>query len=141
MSINQNPTMAITELLRNKSSSLKIVIDVYLTNHMIFQTELFIASCGYFHLIDIISIFFSTNCRAGCSMSDLWDVEDPASKDRPPVCPVLFRLVPDPYPFRRVFVNDEYAVLQVAKSDPHKLEMKTSRYVELVSPPLKEYGQ
>ncbi|XP_046389014.1 probable C-mannosyltransferase DPY19L1 [Ischnura elegans] len=79
--------------------------------------------------------------KTGCSMTDLWDVEDPASKDRPPVCPVLFRLVPDPYPFRRVFVNDEYAVLQVAKSDPHKLEMKTSRYVELVSPPLKEYGQ
>ncbi|XP_071454391.1 protein C-mannosyl-transferase DPY19L1 [Hetaerina americana] len=79
--------------------------------------------------------------KSGCSMTDIWDVEDPDSKNRPPVCPVLFRLVPDPYPFRRVFVNDDYAVLQVSKSDPHKLEVKTSRYVELVSPPLKEYGQ
>ncbi|KAG8229991.1 hypothetical protein J437_LFUL012267 [Ladona fulva] len=77
----------------------------------------------------------------GCSMTDLWDVEDPDSKDRPAVCPLLFQNLNDPFPFRRVFINDKYVVLQISKSPPKNMDLKASRYVELVSPPLKEYGQ
>ncbi|XP_067127518.1 protein C-mannosyl-transferase DPY19L1-like [Centruroides vittatus] len=48
--------------------------------------------------------------REGCRMVDAWDLEDPENADREPLCPSLFVR---PQPFRPLFQNSEYAVLQL----------------------------
>lgn len=49
--------------------------------------------------------------RPGCSMPEIWDVEDPANAGRPPLCNLL---VKDSKPhFTTVFQNSVYKVLEV----------------------------
>ncbi|KAF4532956.1 hypothetical protein B566_EDAN000644 [Ephemera danica] len=62
--------------------------------------------------------------RPGCSMTDVWDIEEPELKQQPPLCPRLF--LQNPAPFERVFSNSEYVVLWLH-----------SQYVELQ--PRREY--
>lgn len=48
--------------------------------------------------------------RAGCAMIDLWDVQDPNNVRKNQLCQ---KLMANPWPFKFVFRNDEYAVLGV----------------------------
>lgn len=49
--------------------------------------------------------------RPGCSMPEIWDVEDPENAGKPPLCNLL---VKDPTPhFTTVFQNSVYKVLEV----------------------------
>ena len=83
-----------------------------------------------FHLMSIVkaklnrvkfkSSFFLNNVSDGCAMIDNWDAEEPHMKNRGnPLCRKLFgkgqdiSKEPDPYPFKRVFRNEEYCVLKV----------------------------
>uniref|UniRef100_A0A6A7FYY3 C-mannosyltransferase DPY19L1 n=3 Tax=Hirondellea gigas TaxID=1518452 RepID=A0A6A7FYY3_9CRUS len=59
--------------------------------------------------------------KPGCSMLDLWDVEEPQYKQREALCPKLYKH--SPAPFHRVFANDEYVVLQIP-----------SKYVQIPPP-------
>lgn len=65
--------------------------------------------------------------RPGCSMLDIWDIEEPHRKDLNPLCSVLFE--GNPSPLQRVFSNEIYVVLRVP-----------SRYVEVKLPP-RQYRQ
>ena len=56
----------------------------------------------------------------GCAMVDNWDTEEPQNKNKGnSLCRKLFgkgddiTKEPDPYPFKRLFRNDEYCVLKV----------------------------
>nr|CAD7432947.1 unnamed protein product [Timema monikensis] len=49
--------------------------------------------------------------RGGCSLLEIWDVEDPKNVHNQPVCPILF-LKNSPL-FQRVFANDIYVVLRL----------------------------
>nr|CAD7260988.1 unnamed protein product [Timema shepardi] len=49
--------------------------------------------------------------RGGCSLLEIWDVEDPKNAHNQPVCPILF-LKNSPL-FQRVFANDIYVVLRL----------------------------
>ncbi|ELW70437.1 Protein dpy-19 like protein 2 [Tupaia chinensis] len=49
--------------------------------------------------------------KPGCSMLEIWDVEDPSNAARPPLCSVLLK-DPRPY-FTPVFQNSMYRVLRV----------------------------
>lgn len=56
----------------------------------------------------------------GCAMIDNWDAEEPHMKNKGnSLCRKLFgkghdiSKEPDPYPFKRVFRNEEYCVLKV----------------------------
>ncbi|XP_012263120.2 probable C-mannosyltransferase DPY19L1 isoform X2 [Athalia rosae] len=62
----------------------------------------------------------------GCQMTDLWDLVDERNSRRPPVCPILCR--GNPYPFRRVFVNRRYVVLQLGPSMSIELNPKIIEY-------------
>lgn len=54
------------------------------------------------------------NFRQGCSMAEIWDVEDEANKDEP--IPACTRLKENPAPyFRKVFQNNVYQVLKLTK--------------------------
>ena len=64
--------------------------------------------------------------RAGCSLLDVWDVEEPWRRQRSPLCPTLFD--GNASPLQRVFFNEAYAVLRVP-----------SRYVEVTLP--RQYRQ
>ena len=60
--------------------------------------------------------FFALSFREGCSMPDIWDVEDPKNTGRPSCCGTLFRKVENDSPmkpFRLLFTNDDYTVLRV----------------------------
>ncbi|XP_028904498.1 probable C-mannosyltransferase DPY19L1 isoform X2 [Ornithorhynchus anatinus] len=51
--------------------------------------------------------------KPGCSMLEIWDVEDPANAGRAPLCNIL---IEDPRPhFTTVFQNNIYKVLRVTK--------------------------
>ncbi|EHH17385.1 hypothetical protein EGK_13782, partial [Macaca mulatta] len=51
--------------------------------------------------------------RPGCSMPEIWDVEDPANAGKTPLCNLL---VKDSKPhFTTVFQNSVYKVLEVVK--------------------------
>lgn len=51
------------------------------------------------------------SCRPGCSMPEIWDVEDPTNAGKPPLCSLL---VKDSEPhFATVFQNSVYKVLEV----------------------------
>ncbi|XP_066597344.1 protein C-mannosyl-transferase DPY19L1 isoform X2 [Prorops nasuta] len=52
--------------------------------------------------------------KPGCQMVELWDLSDKGTakyEGKPPLCPILFQ--GHAYPFRRVFVNSYYVVLQL----------------------------
>jgi len=51
--------------------------------------------------------------RNGCALTEVWDVEEPYLKENgaPPLCPMLWDNPPKP--FKRVYRNNEYAVLQI----------------------------
>lgn len=49
----------------------------------------------------------------GCGMLDLWDLHDPVNKENIPFCEAI---TTDPAPFKIVFKNSVYIVLQVAKN-------------------------
>ncbi|XP_037078366.1 probable C-mannosyltransferase DPY19L1 [Pollicipes pollicipes] len=59
--------------------------------------------------------------RPGCAMVDIWDVEDPDNRHRPPLCHRLFE--DDASPLLRVFENSQYVVLRVP-----------AKYVEIPAP-------
>jgi len=48
--------------------------------------------------------------REGCSMVEIWDVEDPVNKNRPMVCEKFYS---NSFPFKVVFKNSVYVVLRV----------------------------
>ncbi|GAA6080042.1 dpy-19-like 1, like, partial [Tachysurus ichikawai] len=55
--------------------------------------------------------------RPGCSMPEIWDVEDPVNVGKTPVCTLLSR---DTRPhFNTVFQNNVYKVLKVPKAAKH----------------------
>lgn len=55
--------------------------------------------------------------RPGCSMPEIWDVEDPVNLGKTPVCTLLSR---DTHPhFITVFHNNVYKVLKVPKAATH----------------------
>lgn len=57
--------------------------------------------------------------RPGCSMPEIWDVEDPANAGKPPLCTLL---VKDSEPhFTTVFQNSVYKVLEVIEEWPRPL--------------------
>ncbi|KYM99528.1 Protein dumpy-19 [Cyphomyrmex costatus] len=63
----------------------------------------------------------------GCQMIDLWDMTDNgAAKEanKPPLCPLLFR--GNAYPFKRVFFNNNFVVLQLDYSHYVEFKPKTS---------------
>lgn len=49
--------------------------------------------------------------RPGCSMPEIWDVEDPANAGKPPLCNLLVK-ESEPH-FTTVFQNSVYKVLEV----------------------------
>lgn len=49
--------------------------------------------------------------RPGCSMLEIWDVEDPSNSANPPLCSILLKDA-RPY-FTTVFQNSMYRVLKV----------------------------
>lgn len=62
--------------------------------------------------------------RPGCSMPEIWDVEDPENAGKPPLCNLL---VKDPTPhFTTVFQNSVYKVLEVIEEWPPPTEERTS---------------
>ncbi|XP_024082638.1 probable C-mannosyltransferase DPY19L1 [Cimex lectularius] len=56
--------------------------------------------------------------RAGCGMTDIWDIEDPKNRGRPPTC---HQLLLGNFPFHLAFSNEEYAVLML---QPPYVELK-----------------
>ncbi|XP_028673336.1 dpy-19-like 1, like [Erpetoichthys calabaricus] len=52
--------------------------------------------------------------RPGCSMPEIWDVEDPSNIGKVPLC-TLIEQNPQPH-FKMVFQNDVYTVLRVPKA-------------------------
>ncbi|XP_078073057.1 dpy-19-like 1, like isoform X2 [Mustelus asterias] len=52
--------------------------------------------------------------RPGCSMPEIWDVEDAQNAKKPPLCSILSKS-PAPH-FTPVFQNDVYKVLKIKKS-------------------------
>ena len=65
-------------------------------------------------------LFFLNISSDGCAMIDNWDAEEPHMKNKGnSLCRKLFgkghdiSKEPDPYPFKRVFRNEEYCVLKV----------------------------
>ena len=62
-------------------------------------------------------VFFFANlsvCSRGCSMAEIWDIEDEVNRGKVPACERLY-VEPAPF-FRRVFRNEQYDVLQVIKT-------------------------
>lgn len=49
--------------------------------------------------------------RTGCTMPEIWDVEDPENAGKTPVCLVLERKA-EPY-FKRAFKNEKFSVFRV----------------------------
>ena len=62
----------------------------------------------------ILGPYCLTTQRDGCSLTEVWDEEEPElkSQGREPVCPKLWNN--PPLPFVKMFRNQEYAVLRVA---------------------------
>lgn len=54
---------------------------------------------------------FRLSSRPGCSMLEIWDVEDPSNAANPPLCSVLLKNA-KPY-FTTVFQNSMYRVLKI----------------------------
>ena len=52
-------------------------------------------------------------CRPGCTMGEMWDVEDPVHRDDPQFCATVASSVV-PKPFKQAFKNDNYQVLKVS---------------------------
>ena len=59
----------------------------------------------------LIQIYVPVFFRPGCSMLEIWDVEDPSNSANPPLCSVLLK-DERPY-FTTVFQNSMYRVLKV----------------------------
>jgi len=55
--------------------------------------------------------------RRGCSMAEIWDIEDDANRGASPACERLY-VHPEPY-FRRVFRNEQFDVLKVLNEPSH----------------------
>ena len=51
----------------------------------------------------------------GCTMPEIWDVEDPANKGKEPLCLVMVR-DPKPY-FKQVYKNEKFDVFKVLNVD------------------------
>ena len=69
---------------------------------------------------DINHILCDFICRDGCAMVESWDSEEPHNKNKGnSLCRNLFgkgnniAKEQNPYPFKRVFKNEEYCVLKV----------------------------
>lgn len=70
--------------------------------------------CWLCHVTAVMDV--SRDCRTGCGMAEIWDIEDAANQHQQPVCERL-AYQPEPY-FRRVFRNHQYDVLQVVQTPP-----------------------
>ncbi|XP_023338051.1 probable C-mannosyltransferase DPY19L1 [Eurytemora carolleeae] len=62
--------------------------------------------------------------RGGCAIPELWDLEDIQNIQRPAVCPVLWK---DGKPFKKVFQNQDYKILQIRRAlhispKPHSVD-------------------
>jgi len=66
--------------------------------------------------------------RGGCALTEVWDVEEPELKaaGRSPLCPILWENPPKP--FKRLYKNKDYAVLQLP---PRMVEVKPSKTPEI----------
>ena len=61
--------------------------------------------------MNIFASLVFTFCSPGCSMAEIWDIEDEENRGKSPTCQLLYK-DPGPY-FQRVFRNKVYDVLLV----------------------------
>lgn len=72
---------------------------------------MFCAVCGWITCVACNMCMYSS--RPGCSMPEIWDVEDPANAGKTPLCNILGK-ESKPH-FTTVFQNSVYKVLEVIK--------------------------
>lgn len=58
----------------------------------------------------ILKKVFVLFCRQGCGLPEVWDIEDPTNKNKEPCCSLLRN---NAAPFREVYGNDVYKILEV----------------------------
>jgi hypothetical protein len=79
------------------------------SNFKISEQRLFPKKC-------ILKCHWCVCYRPGCSLPEIWDLEDSVNVGKTPVC-ALLHATPTPY-FRRVFQNEHFDVLQIVRPKP-----------------------